>query len=112
MNKFGYSPASEMICTTDYISDEKILNRITELKHMASDDDIDADYPLPQLIWKDNIVSSDSIIDHITLYDLYGKILIEEMDTRSLNLSHLNHGVYLITYTINNHTSTLKIFKQ
>lgn len=112
INKFGYSPASDMICTTDYITDEKILNRINELKQMATNEDIDADYPLPQLIWKDNIISSDSTIDHITIYNLYGKKLIDAIDTHSLDLSQLNQGVYIITYTINNHTSTLKILKQ
>lgn len=111
-NRFGLSHYSEVLCTTDYITDENVLNRINELRHLASIDDINVDDSIPDAVWNDNTISFNLPIDHVEIYDLSGRQIINAANIFSLDLSQLNRGMYLVTYTRNNHISTLKILKQ
>ena len=112
-NKFGDSHISDIICTTSYINDEKILNRIAELKTLAGIGNTVNDKVVSP-VWSDNnILTFHSTMSQIDVYDLLGAQMVHANDITSLDLSHLTKGVYIVTYSsTTGNQGKIKILKQ
>jgi hypothetical protein len=92
------------------------------------DDDLAIEYiPAPEVLSVESVVLNDIItvypnpatviinvssmkpIDNLQLYDLLGKKLLEAKSAQSINVSHLNAGVYILKIRIGQITKSQKI---
>ena len=96
-NQFGYSH-SDIICTTDYITDPDVRKRIEELKQQAG---ITGTNLMPSTIettWDNNILTFNRPAYHVAVYNMTGSPVMPPTTTQSIDLSHLPGGTYIISY--------------
>lgn len=110
-NKFGYVK-SDVICTTSYITDEDVLNRIAELKEQA-------DVVLPiednsdlSVGWDNTLLTFDREMTKVLVYNICGSLAAQERHATELDLSHLSNGVYIVSCEHDNKLKTFKIVKR
>ncbi|MDE6552878.1 MAG: T9SS type A sorting domain-containing protein [Muribaculaceae bacterium] len=106
-NKYGFSH-SEIICTTDYITDPEILNRIQEI---AAVENLEGDTEDPILNINNETITF-SIPINITIYDISGKQIFFEKSTKEVSTSSFSSGIYLVSYRNAETTFTLKYLKK
>ncbi len=85
---------SDTICTTDYITDEAIINRINELKEQSHiecllPEDLEVNLTDGNIIFNSDILSA-------TLFDCGGIKQAEIRDSKFLNIASLQKGIYYI----------------
>lgn len=110
-NEFG-SIVSDIICTTDYITDSDILNRIEELKRLAGTEDhfVDAQNSLEIL---ENSIRAAANISCLAIYNMQGQIILEQSGGDTMDISNLSKGIYIIAYTDKTgHTNSLKYLRK
>lgn len=106
-NKYGWAN-SDIICTTDYITDPDILNRINEI---ASVTDLEEDAEDPLISKENDTLAFKEPVD-VNVYDIAGKQALSLMNVDSVSLSFLNPGIYVINYRLSNKSFTLKYYKK
>lgn len=100
-NQYGYA-VSDMILTTDYITDPDILNRLEEIKNSRSEQ--------PEIIISNDItfntsqntisiIGDKSAISDITICDIQGRVLYTQNSNDDIDISSLNKGLYILLYT-------------
>lgn len=110
VNYFGYV-AGDLICTTSYITDEDILKRIEELKENAGLEDISTDVTAPSCQWKNSILTFDTMVENIYVYDLNGRLQYTVREGDTVDLSTIPKGIYIIAYQYNSQIYRTKISK-
>lgn len=109
-NYLGYS-SSDVLCTTDYITDEIILRRIEELKNEAGIGDVSIDVAPPTYQWNNSTLTFNTQIDQIHIYDLSGRLCHKTDNCDTVDLSDLHNGFYIIVYQYKSQIYKTKIFK-
>jgi len=109
-NDFGYV-LSDVICTTSYITDEDILNRIDELRENAGVEDVATDVNAPSFRWDNSVLTFNTQIDQIYAYNLNGILLSSACGCDTLDLSNLPKGIYIIVYQYKSQLFKTKISK-
>lgn len=110
-NEFGHV-ISDIICTTDYITDIDILNRIEELKRLAGTEDhfVDAQNSLEIL---ENSIRAAANISCLAIYNMQGQIILEQTGGDTMDISNIPKGMYIIAYTDKTgHTNSLKYLRK
>ncbi|MDE7421512.1 MAG: T9SS type A sorting domain-containing protein [Muribaculaceae bacterium] len=107
INNFGYVH-SDTICTTDYITDTLILDRIQTLGNINN---INTIQNKPSFKWDNEKISLNRQMD-INVFDLAGNLIRKENDTNTLYLSDIAKGIYLVVCKDNKNTFTNKIIKK
>ena len=108
-NEFG-TIYSDEICTTDYIYDEKVLNRINELKKMADENSIDIDHQEPSFILDNNSIIFNALPpDKIHIFDLTGRIHYSGGVSPQIDISGLHKGIYILDYNVGSKSYKSKI---
>lgn len=114
-NQFGYSH-SDIICTTDYITDPDVRKRIEELKQQAGITGTNLTPSTMKTTWDNNILTFSSPAYHVAVYNITGNLVMPPTTSQSLDLSHLPGGTYIIRYAShrnpNSMPTTIKIFKR
>lgn len=115
-NKYGFSLPSEMIYTTDYITDPDVLQKIEEIKNQAGILQSNTDTTDISATWDNNTLTFNHPMDKVFVYNIAGNQILAGTNTQSLSLSHLPAGSYIIVYNSYNTTrhpsATIKIIKQ
>ncbi len=110
INKYG-AVRSDTICTTSYITDKKILDRIEELKKQSKIKYSilsDSDYS-----YHGNILSFNKPMKDISVYTSNGILTKHSSEINEINLEELTSGIYIIKYIDNiNNTQTIKLYKK
>jgi len=109
-NKYG-SILGDTICSTDYINDERILQRIDELKAQSfistiQQDSIEHDINISIC---DNTIKFDHIVLDTCIYDLLGNCHMSLNNIDLIDISGLSKGCYILLYKCAD--STTNIFK-
>lgn len=110
VNYFGYV-AGDLICTTSYITDEDILKRIEELREEADVKNISSDATAPSYQLKNSILTFDTMVENIYVYDLNGRLQYTAKGCNTVNLSTMPKGIYIIAYQYNSQIYRTKISK-
>lgn len=111
-NKFGSVAYGDTLCTTDYIKDEMILQRIKQMETSILPININSDI---ELSWNGKNLELNQIsnIRNIILYDGAGKINKTFIPRSRIDLSTIPTGIYLIAcYMKNSKVITKKIIKR
>lgn len=106
-NQFGYVH-SDTICTTDYITDPDILNRINEIAGVTG---LEEDAEDPLLSKENDILTFKEPLD-VNVYDISGKQVLYSTNAGTISLAYLNPGIYVITYKLSNKSFPLKYYKK
>lgn len=85
---------SDTICTTDYIYDKEILDRINDLSKV---EEIDCNNGDVISTFENDEIHFDQTVE-ASVYDITGKIVIENPNADILYLSNLHKGVYFLIY--------------
>ena len=111
-NQFGYV-RSDTIFTTDFIKDERILERIEELKRRADVRTVQADSSV-FFTWNNSILKFEHEMTHIKVYANDGCIALACTSGKELDMSFLSSGIYIVTYFdgTTNKFNNLKILKR
>lgn len=99
-NYFG-STKSDTICTTDYIYDKAVVERINSLRQEASVSDVCLDENNDFTI-KNREISFNFVVNEICLYDINSLLVKKELFTDILDISDIASGVYILFYITNN----------
>lgn len=109
-NAFG-SVLGNAICTTNYITDSAILERISELKR--------ADIDVPKISfsnafisWLNNTIVFREVADKAYLYYQNGQLIDSWRDIEHLDMSDYPNGIYIIVSIYNSTYYKLKILKK
>lgn len=109
-NQYG-AVINNPICTTSYITDESVLNRIAELEALADIETISTKTDLP--VWDNNILSFNQDMSFVQIYNLAGVCIESVQNISSIDLAHLSKGMYIVVYqNYHNKSNTFKILKQ
>lgn len=106
-NKYGWAH-SDVICTTDYITDQDILNRIQEIAGVNS---IDGEQNDPLISTDNSTLSFTEPVD-VSIHDLTGKLIQSVTHQETVSLTDLQTGIYLISYRNLKKTFNLKFHKK
>ena len=106
-NSYG-SAHSDIICTTDYITDQEILDRIQEI---AGIEEVKGDGRNPLLSTEDSTLSFTEPVD-VSVYDLSGKQILSAGHIQTVQLSSLKSGIYIISYRNRTKNYNLKYHKK
>ena len=109
-NIFG-SVLGDAICTTDYITDPAILERISELKS-ADIDILKISSSNSFISWLNNEISFSEVADKVYLYNCNGQLIDSWRDIEHLNISEYPNGIYIIVGIYNSKYYKLKILKK
>lgn len=100
-NHFG-SVRSEVICSTDYITDPAILARIAEIKDMETGvGEVGSDKP-DSYRWDGTVLTFPDIVSSVNVVDMGGREILSASDVESLNLSSFANGIYMVVYKFEN----------
>lgn len=100
-NHFG-SVLSEVICSTDYITDSAILARIAEIKDMETGvGEVGYDKPASYR-WDGTFLTFPAIVSSVSVVDMGGREILSASDVESLNLSSFANGIYMVVYKFEN----------
>ena len=106
-NKYGWAH-SDIICTTDYITDQDILNRIQEIAGVRS---VDGEANDPLISTDNSILSFTEPVD-VSIYDLSGKTILSVTQEETVSLSTLPSGIYMISYRNPHKSFNIKFHKK
>lgn len=114
-NHFGFV-CSEVICSTDYITDPAILSRIAELKEKDTGiDEIENEVP-GNFRWDGTFLIFPAIVSSVSVVDIGGREILSASNVESLNLSSLATGIYIVVYKLENQNNgiinRIKIMKK
>lgn len=110
-NEFGFS-LSDVLYTTDYITDEDILNRINEIRETSSIDEVNIDMDTIETKWNNNTLLFSKEVDNVFVFSINGQLLRTATKCNSFDLSFLSSGVYFVKYNYNSKSSQTKIYKR
>ena len=109
-NLFG-NVLGDAICTTDYITDPAILERISELKS-ANIDILKITSSNSFISWLHNEISFREVADNAYLYNCNGQLIDSWRDVEHLNISEYPNGIYIVVGIYNLKSYKLKILKK
>lgn len=110
INRFGSSVA-DVFCTTSYIHDQTILDRINEIKNNSSVE-IHPDSDASFFSWDGKTVNFIDRADKISLYSITGKLIGTWEYTDSIDLSDYPNDIYIVSYWHNSNNYNNKIIKR
>lgn len=103
-NEFG-SVYSQKICTTDYIYDKEVLDRLSYLKELADINVLEDDLTS----FENNVLSFSCPAELVQVIDTYGHVMMICKNQHEVDLSGLNQGVYIVTISNNSNIKQLKL---
>lgn len=110
INRFGSSVA-DVFCTTSYIHDQTILDRINEIKNNSSVE-IHPDSDASFFSWDGKTLNFIDRADKISLYSITGKLIGTWEYTDSIDLSDYPNDIYIVSYWYNSNNYNNKIIKR
>lgn len=115
-NKYGWGISNDTLFTTNYIYDSNILARLEELKKELSSVSCVTKESEFRIINKNNhieIEGDKSSIQSLLLYNVAGKLIMNQREGDKMDISNLPSGVYVVfCRTKDNQILTEKIVKQ
>lgn len=111
INSFGGS-SSEVICTTSYIYDEKVLERIDEIKASADIKNVIFEDDGTFFVWKNNNLVFSDLMDGVCVYDMGGRMVSSGCKMKELDISSYMIGTYLVICTAGKKNYRTKILKK
>lgn len=109
-NLFG-SVLGDAICTTDYITDPAILDRINELKS-ANTDVLQMTPSSSFITLLHNEISFREVVDNAYLYNCNGQLIDSWRYIEHLDISEYPNGIYIVSCIYNSKYYKLKIVKK
>lgn len=110
-NPFG-SVLGDAICTTDYITDSAILNRIDELKSAANINALQSTSSNSFITLLNHEISFREVADNAYLYNCNGLLIDSWRGVEHLNISEYPSGIYIVVGIYNSKSYKLKIIKK
>ncbi len=96
-NVFGTVASDDVICTTDYITDEKILSRIEYLEEKAGIQTVDHLSSSNVVITADAIQFDDAVLS-ASIYDMNGRCMVSQRDVDYIDMANMAKGFYILVY--------------
>lgn len=114
-NHFGYED-SEILCSTNFITDQAILARIAEIKDMETGVGEVGYYKPDSYRWDGSVLTFPDIVSSVNVVDMGGREILSASDVESLNLSSFANGIYMVVYKFENQkngvVNRIKIMKK
>lgn len=107
-NEFGESICTDTICSTDYITDTLVLERLEQIRTSAIED-VSSDEITVSYIG--SCIRLSEVVKYLWVYSTTGMLMSEACNTDSLDLSNLPTGCYILK-TSHPKTKTLKLLKK
>lgn len=111
-NEFGWV-YSDIICTTDYITDAAVLQRIEELRTQASIDQVSTDLSSSdvKIQWHDNHLVFSDRVSKAALYSIDGRLCCQWADTQDIDVLEFSSGMYIVVYSPEKDSSKIYQYK-
>lgn len=110
-NRYG-AIFSDTLCTTSFITDEKVLNRINEIRDMASVKSL-TNEPNIEYSFQNNVITFTPAPSETTVYNTQGNVIIHCINESSIDLTNYSKGIYIVTIIDDKkNRMTIKIINQ
>gem|GEM_PF-6258261 len=96
INKYGYSQNSDTIFTTDYITDQRILDSIAKYYTTGIESFVVKKDDVNITVCGSN-VCMDSKVKTVTITNLSGQCMLRKNECDNIDISMLQSGIYVIT---------------
>ena len=113
-NKWSGAWCEDTLFTTDYIHDPEMLARFDTWRNSSTVEEVNsANIEIKYNQETIDIVDLQNEITNISLYNSIGQPILSNDNSKSINISNLKSGIYILVYrTKNDKIVSRKIFKQ